>query len=64
MKKLSLLGLLVYLMLLTTRPAHAYLDPGQGSLMLQALLGGTAALGLMARLALHRILDRFRSHKS
>ncbi len=27
----------------TTAPAHAYLDPGTGSLLLQGLIGGTAA---------------------
>ena len=30
-------------------PASAYLDPGAGSMLLQALLGGVAAAGVIAR---------------
>ena len=35
-------------------PAQAYLDPGSGSMMLQVLLGGLAAVGVAARLYWHR----------
>lgn len=37
------------------RPAAAYLDPGTGSMLLQALLGGVAAVGVIARLYWHRL---------
>ena len=39
-------GLLVSMLLLgaSTRAAHAYLDPGTGSMILQVLLGGVAGL--------------------
>ena len=37
------------------RPAAAYLDPGSGSMLLQLLLGGVAALGVIARLYWHRL---------
>ena len=33
----------ILLFLSTTVPAHAYLDPGTGSLILQALIAGIAA---------------------
>lgn len=59
MRGITLLGLLAYLMLLTTRPAHAYLDPGQGSLVLQAFLGGTAAIGVLGRWLIQWIHDYF-----
>ena len=36
-------------------PAAAYLDPGSGSMLLQALLGGVAAVGVIARLYWHRV---------
>ena len=36
--------------------AHAYLDAGTGSLILQVLLGGAAGLLLAGRLAWHRVL--------
>ena len=47
--------------LLTFQPsAHAYLDPGSGSMMLQVLLGGFAAVGVAARLYWHRVTAIFR----
>lgn len=36
-------------------PAHAYLDPGTGSILLQALLGGAAGAAVIARLYWHKI---------
>ncbi|MXY17816.1 MAG: hypothetical protein F4Y57_12695 [Acidobacteria bacterium] len=36
-------------------PAAAYLDPGTGSLLLQALLGGVAAVGVIAKLYWRRV---------
>jgi len=41
--------------------AHAYLDAGSGSMMLQLLLGGVAGLGVACRLYWRRLADRFRS---
>lgn len=41
------------------RPVGAYLDPGTGSMLLQALLGGVAALGVIARLYWHRLTAVF-----
>jgi hypothetical protein len=38
----------------------AYLDPGSGSLILQALVGGVAAAGVTARLYWRRIVRVFR----
>lgn len=35
--------------------AHAYLDPGAGSMLLQILLGGLAGLGVLWKLYWHRI---------
>lgn len=37
-------------------PAHAYLDPGTGSMILQVLLGGAAGLALAGKLYWHRFL--------
>lgn len=45
----------VVLLLAFERPAAAYLDPGTGSMLLQALLGGVAAVGVVARLYWHRL---------
>ena len=39
--------------------AHAYLDPGAGSMMLQILLGGLAGLGVWGKLYWHRIRKLF-----
>lgn len=48
------------LLLALELPAHAYLDPGSGSMMLQILLGGFAAVGVAARLYWHRVTAVFR----
>ena len=37
------------------KPAVAYLDPGTGSMLLQALLGGVAAAGVIAKLYWRRV---------
>lgn len=39
--------------------AHAYLDPGAGSMLLQILLGGMAGLGVLGKLYWHRIRKLF-----
>lgn len=39
---------------------HAYLDPGSGSMLLQVLLGGFAAVGVAVRLYWQRGITRFR----
>ena len=40
-------------------PAHAYLDPASGSMMLQMILGGIAGLALAVKLFWHRLLGFF-----
>ena len=47
-------------LLATERPVEAYLDPGSGSMLLQVLLGGFAAVGVAARLYWHRLATLFR----
>ena len=47
-------------LLVLERPVHAYLDPGSGSVLLQVLLGGFAALGVAARFFWHRLTGRLR----
>ena len=44
-------------------PVHAYLDPGSGSMLLQVLLGGFAAVGVIAKLYWHRLTAVFRRNK-
>lgn len=42
---------------------HAYLDPGSGSLIASALVGGVAAAGVAARQARARFTGAFRRRK-
>ncbi len=44
------------LALSAARPAHAYLDPTTGGLLLQVILGGLAGVALALKLFWHRIL--------
>jgi hypothetical protein len=43
------------LLVLLIEPAMAYLDPGTGSMLLQLILGGMAAVGVALKLYWHRI---------
>jgi hypothetical protein len=47
--------LIVLVFVLPTGPAHAYLDPGTGSIILQMLLGGVAGGLVVVRLYWARI---------
>ena len=40
-------------------PAHAYLDPASGSMLLQMILGGIAGIALALKLFWHRVLGFF-----
>ena len=47
--------LIVLTVALFTQSAWAYLDPGTGSMLLQVILGGIAALGVALKLFWHKI---------
>jgi hypothetical protein len=42
---------------ISTTSAHAYLDPGTGSIILQVLLGGIAGVALAGKLYWHKFLS-------
>ena len=52
-KKIGQLVMLAIL-LLSADPVLAYLDPGTGSMMLQVILGGIAAVGVALKLYWHK----------
>lgn len=59
MRDLVTLALIAVLLLLSTEQnAHAYLDPGSGSMLLQLVLGGVAGLAVAAKLAWKRLWAR------
>lgn len=43
--------------------AQAYLDPGTGSMLLQVILGGVAAIGVAAKLYWHKLRAAFGMQK-
>ena len=45
----------VILLAFIVEPAFAYLDPGTGSMMLQVILGGIAAIGVAIKLFWYKI---------
>ena len=47
----------------STGTAHAYLDAGTGSMILQVLLGGVAGMALVGKLYWHRLLVMLRIRK-
>jgi hypothetical protein len=61
----SVLGSLVLTLALCmvfgySTPAHAYIDPGSGSMMLQLLLGGVAGFIVIVKLYWRRVSERLR----
>lgn len=60
MKRLGTVAALALgLVVLGARPAHAYIDPSAGSLLLQLLLGGVAGLAVIVKLYWRRITSFF-----
>ena len=51
--------LLVFVLAAAEMPLHAYLDPGSSSLLIQALLGGIAAVMLVMKTYWRRITSVF-----
>lgn len=56
--------LVTVLVLVAEAPAEAYLDPGAGSILLQVLLGGVAAAGVVAKLFWQSLSAPFRRRPS
>ena len=58
--KLSVsLGFAVVLVVMPSQTAHAYLDPGTGSIILQAILGGAAGAMIAGKLYWSKIKSFF-----
>jgi hypothetical protein len=58
--RIVVLAVVFFILLVLPRPAHAYIDPGSGSMMLQVLLGGAAAAIVGIRAFWTRVAGRFR----
>jgi hypothetical protein len=54
----AVLVITVWLLFVCARPAHAYLDPGSGGMMVQLLLGGVAGAVVLVRLYWQQLLIR------
>jgi len=63
-KSIRMSAVVFLLTCLLAPKAHAYLDPGSGSMMLQLLLAGVAGVALAAKMFWRRILAYFRRSKS
>jgi hypothetical protein len=59
MSLISKLLLVLLVLLAFERPTYAYLDPGSGSMLLQVLLGGAAAVGVIVKLYWQRLRRLF-----
>ena len=66
--KITLLNIRISVVLLFcigfSSSAHAYLDPGSGSMLLQVILGGIAAVGVALKLGWHKIVIFFHGGKN
>ena len=57
------IGFLVVAGLSMTSPAYAYLDPGTGSMLLSAVIGVAAAVGLAVKIFWYRLVGLFRGKR-
>ena len=48
--------LMVFIGLMCSLPAYAYIDPGTGSALIQGLVAAVAAIGVTVKLYWHRII--------
>ncbi len=63
MKRFVVIIALIYTVFVLDRPAYAYLDPGSGSMVLQAVLGIFAAAMVVIKLYWARLMKFFRLRK-
>jgi hypothetical protein len=54
-----LMLIVAFVVLAAEAPVQAYLDPGAGSILLQVVLGGMAAVGVLVRLFWRSLADTF-----
>lgn len=55
-RAISVLFVALIFLGLTVKPAHAYFDPGTGSILVQALVAGFAGVGVVLKLFWQRLL--------
>jgi hypothetical protein len=60
-KTLPLASLVILLLALSVRPAHAYLDPASGSMILQVIVAAVAAVLITIKAFWHKIRGMFGS---
>ena len=60
---LTILLLAFFVCVFAASPVYAYLDPGTGSMMLQAVIAGIAALGVSIGIFWQRIKSLFSGKK-
>jgi len=62
--KLREFTIVIYCLLITYEtPAHAYLDPGTGSILIQGLIASIAAAGVVLRTYWHQLVRFFGTDK-
>ena len=52
---IGILLLLISVSIAASTPAHAYIDPGTGSLIIQSVIGAIAAIGVTMKLYWHKL---------
>lgn len=60
MRGLLIVSGALWFFLVMIEPAHAYLDPTNGSMMLQVILGGLAGIAMFIKLLWSKIWDKLR----
>ena len=58
MRILVIFGIISFFSLITVSDAYAYLDPGTGMIIVQAVLGALIGLGVTLKIFWHRIKEK------
>lgn len=61
-RRIGYLAVFLWVVAVTIQPAHAYLDPANGSMVLQAVLGGLAGFSALLKVLWDAL--RTRLHRS
>ena len=63
MKKISIIIFIAFFIAITAAPAHAYLDPGTGSMILQIVIGAVAGALLAVKAYWYKVSTYFSSRQ-
>jgi hypothetical protein len=63
MRNLIIFGIVAFFFSIKVSDAYAYLDPGSGSIIIQAIIGALAGAAITLKIYWHKIKEKFTRSK-